>query len=461
MGIDDETREVSARSDASSSAASYHIPHKTHRSATVDSLTDTGTPTNNTSFTSTQHYEEDFVSSPKGKGAGQTTNISATRGSLTNLSLSDLANATSRVRPNGRDSLMVRPTETLQHMDPSFHDVRATMNAPRYDFDTEGLSPLIIAARAGDVVEVNALLVQPGTDVLRRDPTFGQSAMHFAVRGGHMSVLKALCSPHIVSSIINVPDNRRNTPLHLASAKSRRITKLLLENGADTTFFNIRNQTPLGVHIITTNKDDPMLCEMLLRHNADPNAAVDQSTLLHVALDKGLHEIALRLVRHGARLDTLDETNKMVFDKVDKPMLKKLLHKVTHSPVWIDDKSRPACMLCAKNFSLGNRRHHCRYCGRLCCADCATGKVAAYKFPKGFDNRLKQHGGAPNHKPQRVCNVCHGVLNDQQKEAGRTDLSDRASDLDQFYDRTLNVQWDEVKGQVNHPIATQKLTGGD
>ncbi|RHY67866.1 hypothetical protein DYB38_013003, partial [Aphanomyces astaci] len=242
MGIDDETREVSARSDASSSTASYHIPHKTHRSATVDSLTDTGTPTNNTSFTSTQHYEEDFVSSPKGKGAGQTTSISATRGSLTNLSLSDLANATSRVRPNGRDSLMVRPTETLQHMDPSFHDVRATMNAPRYDFDTEGLSPLIIAARAGDVVEVNALLVQPGTDVLRRDPTFGQSAMHFAVRGGHMSVLKALCSPHIVSSIINVPDNRRNTPLHLASAKSRRITKLLLENGADTTFFNIRNQ---------------------------------------------------------------------------------------------------------------------------------------------------------------------------------------------------------------------------
>ncbi|KAF0690262.1 Aste57867_18336 [Aphanomyces stellatus] len=468
MAIDEATRDASTRSDLSAASLNAHHHHhhhkRVHRSGTVDSLGGGGTPTNGNSFTSGQKYEEDFVSSPTGKKStvtDATTSSSLSRESLASLSMSDLAHAVPRTK-NGRDSLMVRPTETLQHMDPSMHDVHGGSSNSRYDFDTEGLSPLIIAARAGDVVEVNALLVQPGTDVLRRDPVFGQSAMHFAVRGGHMSVLKALCSPHVVGSIINVPDNRRNTPLHLAAAKSRRITKLLLENGADATFFNIRNQTPLGVHIITTNKDDPMLCEMLLRHNANPNAAVDQSTLLHVALDKGLNEIALRLVRHGARLDTLDENKKMVYDKVDKATLKKLLHKINNSPVWVDDKAFDGCMLCEKKFSaLGNRRHHCRYCGRLCCSECAKNKVSAWKFPKGFDNRLKQHGGAPNHKPQRVCNVCFDVLNEQQKGLGNDELSGHGSDVDQFYDRNLNVQWDELKGPANHPVATRKVGGRD
>ncbi|OQR98305.1 myosin-like protein [Achlya hypogyna] len=433
--------------DAGSETGSFR--RAPYRSNTIDSLTGSA---NGSSFTG---ESTEYASSPHGKKSAHAT--ADIRESLANMSVHDLA---APPRSGQRDSLVYRGSEALSHMDPSFHDVRQPPSRPPVILEnTEGYSPLLLAARAGDVVEVNALLVQPGTDVLRRDPTFGQSALHFAVRGGHMSVLKALLSPRIVSSIINLPDNRRNTALHLAAAKSRRITKMLLDHGADTQFFNVRNQTPLGVHIITTTKDDPMLCEMLLRYKADPNAAVDQSTLLHVALDKGLVEIALRLVRHGARLDNLDENKKTVYEKVDKPLLKRLLQKVNQSPVWIDDKARPGCMLCEKKFSLGTRRHHCRYCGRLCCSDCGSGRVAAYKFPQGFDNRLKAHGSTPNHKPQRVCNVCFGVLNEQQKELGREDLRDRPSDLDQFVDRQLHVEWDEVKGQHNHPVVPQKVSG--
>jgi len=47
---------------------------------------------------------------------------------------------------------------------------------------------------------------------------------------------------------------------------------------------------------------------------------------------------------------------------------------------------------------------------------------------------------------------------EQQKEKNMPE-EERTSDVDQFYDRCLNVQWDEVKGQVNHPVHTEKIGG--
>ncbi|DAZ98254.1 TPA: hypothetical protein N0F65_008939 [Lagenidium giganteum] len=254
---------------------------------------------------------------------------------------------------------------------------------------SDGLTPLLQAARAGDLVLLNALIVQPGTDILRRDPVYGQTALHFAVRGGHLGIVQALLMPQLAGSMVNVADNRRNTALHLAAAKSRRMTKLLLEIGADVNFLNMRNQTPLGVHILTVTRDDPMMTEILLQHGANANAPIDKSTILHVALDKGLTQIATRLVRHGARLDLKDEHGKMVFDKVDATQLKMLLSKVAHAPVWVPDEERKDCMECSKKFSaLGARRHHCRYCGRLLCSTCTGCSINT------------------NKKKQRVCTTC-------------------------------------------------------
>ena len=34
-------------------------------------------------------------------------------------------------------------------------------------------------------------------------------------------------------------------------------------------------------------------------------------------------------------------------------------------PFWIPDVDCNACMLCSQRFSLVNRRHHCRACGRV------------------------------------------------------------------------------------------------
>lgn len=305
-----------------------------------------------------------------------------------------------------RDSLLVphgRQTEMgneLMRMDQEY--VRATSIRRS---SSDGLSPLLQAARNGDIVVLNALIVQPGTDILRRDPVYGQTALHFAIRGGHLSIVQALLMPQIAGSIVNIPDNRRNTALHLAAAKSRRMTRILLDAGADENFHNMRNQTPLGVHILTTTKDDPSMAEILLHHGADPNAPLDKSTVLHVALDKKLLCIATELVRRGARLDLKDEHHKMVFDKVEPGLLRKLLSQVAHPPVWIPNEERAECMECAKKFSaLGARRHHCRYCGRLLCSTCASCTIRTNQLP--FSTTIAPKS---KKKEQRICKLCHDV----------------------------------------------------
>ncbi|KAH7469280.1 hypothetical protein PRIC2_013720 [Phytophthora ramorum] len=305
-----------------------------------------------------------------------------------------------------------RPTEmgnALMRMDDGYR--RAYNSNQRPSTTTpDGLTPLLQAARAGDIVLVNALVIQAGTDILRRDPMFGQTALHFAIRGGHLNVVQALLMPQLRGSIVNVADNRRNTALHLAAAKSRRMTKLLLECGADVNFLNMRNQTPLGVHILTVTRDDPTMTEILLQHRANANAPVDKSTILHVALDKSLLQIATRLVRHGARLDLKDESGKTVFDKVDKAQLKMLMAKVAHPPVWVPDSERQECMECRKKFgSLGARRHHCRMCGRVLCSACSACHVRAKKLPFPARRRGKKNKAEKASANTRVCNMCYEI----------------------------------------------------
>lgn len=283
----------------------------------------------------------------------------------------------------------------------------------------DGLTPLLQAARSGDLMLLNALIIQPGTDILRRDPVFGQTALHFAIRGGHLGVVQALLMPQLAGSIVNVADSRRNTALHLAAAKSRRMTKILLESGADVNFLNMRNQTPLGVHILTVTRDDPTLTETLLQYRANPDAPVDKSTTLHVALDKGLYQIAARLVRHGARLDLKDEAGKMVFDKVDHTILKMLLSKVAFPPVWVPDTDRDDCMECHKKFgSVGSRRHHCRFCGRLLCSACASCQIKGSQLP--FQPRGKKKKAEAAKKKQRVCATCFEITAETAQAGGRT-----------------------------------------
>merc|ERR1712142_911208 len=45
------------------------------------------------------------------------------------------------------------------------------------------------------------------------------------------------------------------------------------------------------------------------------------------------------------------------------------------APVWIPDQRVTMCRLCSNEFTLVNRRHHCRACGKVVCSQCSANKA--------------------------------------------------------------------------------------
>ncbi|KAJ1466648.1 hypothetical protein T484DRAFT_1922153 [Baffinella frigidus] len=62
------------------------------------------------------------------------------------------------------------------------------------------------------------------------------------------------------------------------------------------------------------------------------------------------------------------------------------------TPDWADDGSTACCYGCMATFTLMNRRHHCRHCGKIFCATCCREKRPLPKF-----DYLQ---------PVRVCRTC-------------------------------------------------------
>ncbi|XP_047487877.1 pleckstrin homology domain-containing family F member 2-like isoform X2 [Penaeus chinensis] len=93
--------------------------------------------------------------------------------------------------------------------------------------------------------------------------------------------------------------------------------------------------------------------------------------------------------------------NKCVTDLLRKSG-KKAAEK--HAAVWVPDGETQVCMHCKKTqFTLINRRHHCRKCGKVVCGPCSSKKV------------LLIH---QSNKPLRVCLTCYDELSSAQTEAG-------------------------------------------
>ncbi|KAL1215886.1 1-phosphatidylinositol-3-phosphate 5-kinase FAB1A [Cardamine amara subsp. amara] len=66
---------------------------------------------------------------------------------------------------------------------------------------------------------------------------------------------------------------------------------------------------------------------------------------------------------------------------------------------WMPDQSCPVCYECDAQFTVFNRRHHCRLCGRVFCAKCAANSI-----PSPSDATKDTH-----EEPDRirVCNYCY------------------------------------------------------
>uniref|UniRef100_A0A915B519 FYVE-type domain-containing protein n=1 Tax=Parascaris univalens TaxID=6257 RepID=A0A915B519_PARUN len=82
-------------------------------------------------------------------------------------------------------------------------------------------------------------------------------------------------------------------------------------------------------------------------------------------------------------------------------------------PVWIADADTTSCMLCCAKFTLILRRHHCRSCGRVLCAQCSAHK-AVLPYMKDASKKFK------------VCEPCFQTLkriDDYEKGIGSQENS--------------------------------------
>ncbi len=69
---------------------------------------------------------------------------------------------------------------------------------------------------------------------------------------------------------------------------------------------------------------------------------------------------------------------------------------------WMPDATSSKCLICRTNFTLFNRRHHCRKCGRLVCAKCSkTARVVKHPAVENASEAVDVSAG-----PVRVCDDC-------------------------------------------------------
>lgn len=97
-------------------------------------------------------------------------------------------------------------------------------------------------------------------------------------------------------------------------------------------------------------------------------------------------------------------------------------------PFWKPDESAESCERCFKKFSFTVRRHHCRDCGGIFCAECTPHRIPLIYRPSGSAT-----GASDPTTKHRVCSYCWFFIDmhqkqehDRQNEARRMQL--RAQD---------------------------------
>lgn len=174
------------------------------------------------------------------------------------------------------------------------------------DFGSEdGLSapPIVRAAQAGSVIEVETLLDQR-EDINARHFQSGRSALAVAAHCGNGKVVWLLLR---YGAAVNERDASHLTPLHLASMRGHaEVVELLLQEHADVDVKGLNDQTPLR---IAAEMGEVEVAEILLREGAKANARdTKQMTPLHVAAKQGDEAIAELLINNGAHVEPKDSS---------------------------------------------------------------------------------------------------------------------------------------------------------
>lgn len=94
---------------------------------------------------------------------------------------------------------------------------------------------------------------------------------------------------------------------------------------------------------------------------------------------------------------------------------------------WVPDETESICMVCRReHFTMFNRRHHCRRCGRLVCGSCSSKKMVV-------------EGCREN--PTRVCDQCYSYYNKDAPEESpcQSEVPDSAKNESPPYSAVVRV----------------------
>lgn len=73
---------------------------------------------------------------------------------------------------------------------------------------------------------------------------------------------------------------------------------------------------------------------------------------------------------------------------------------------WVPDTASSRCQICLVSFTLTRRRHHCRLCGHLVCANCSHDRT----YLPFAGSAPSQHRLIKDGAPQRTCRTCASTL---------------------------------------------------
>jgi ankyrin repeat protein len=144
----------------------------------------------------------------------------------------------------------------------------------------DGLPPLLLAARLGDLDQLRMLLAQPGTDVMQAHVD-GLTALYIAAREGHAAVVECLVDAG--ADVSHEVPQTASTALMIGSKKGRLdVVKALLRHpGIQVDQVNDIGDTAL---IFASWKGHAAVVECLIEAGADVNHVVDDNGATPLAL---------------------------------------------------------------------------------------------------------------------------------------------------------------------------------
>ncbi|KAG9400836.1 hypothetical protein AC1031_010275 [Aphanomyces cochlioides] len=275
-----------------------------------------------------------------------------------------------------------------------------------------------------------------------REPVHGQTPIHIAIRRGDVQVVEALLKND--ADLTDIRDDHGNTPLHFAVGTSRRIplakairmVALLLNAGANATTVNNFGRTPIMVHLLTAQRDDPTILTMLIAVGGNVNSEVDRVPLLHIAATNNLLSLASTLVAHGADIHATNQHGLYLHQVASPSMLVSIIAHITEASPYIPTDSVHHCMDCGRVvkrkvvnpfgwlFRTKSQATNCFHCGWIFCSVCTTLHPLKDALPPTFHRdepfEKKRTFNDKRFKNIRCCRTCTQIL--RERLSKRTSL---------------------------------------